>query len=440
MRRKGSSGAGPRWLAAQACRAVLDRGQAMDEALASVLNDLEQARDRALVRRLANGVMRDWPALDFVVRNLLERPMKSGDRIVFFLLAVAVHELRDGREPDHAVVHAAVAAAAGFRGGRLRGLVNGVLRNFLRCRERLEAGISDDPVLRTGYPRWLIERIGADWMDERDAILDAGNRPPPLWLRVNRRHWSREQARQALAEAGVEATAPRPFPDALVLDRRAPVSDLPGFEHGGLSVQDGAAQLVVEYLALCDGQRVLDACAAPGGKSAHILERADVALTAVDIDPDRVARTRATLSRLGLSARVFAGDATRPDQWWDGERFDRIVIDAPCSATGVIRRHPDIRWLRREADIAELVRMQRTLLDALWPLLNPGGILVYATCSILAEENTEQARTFLERQTNARTIEATDLPGRPVQPGRQMLPGDDGCDGFYYFAAGRVQH
>ncbi|QOC22291.1 16S rRNA (cytosine(967)-C(5))-methyltransferase RsmB [Wenzhouxiangella sp. AB-CW3] len=439
MRRNGSAGARPRWLAAQACRAVLDRGQALDEVLASLLDKVENARDRALVRRLANGVMRNWPALDFIVRELLERPMRSGDRVIFFLLTVAVHELRDAREPDHAVVHAAVAAAGDFRGGRLRGLVNAVLRNFQRRREALQKQVARDPVRDLGYPRWLIDHIDQDWPGEREGILAAGNAVPPLWLRVNRRCWTPQQALEALEAAGIQAMAMPDFPDALVLRERVRVSDLPGLAEGRLSVQDGAAQLVVDEMALEDGLRVLDACAAPGGKSAHILERADVDLTALDVSADRLIRVEKTLKRLGLDARLQCGDACRPRDWWDDRRFDRILVDAPCSATGVIRRHPDIRWLRRASDVDALIQTQRAMLNALWPLLAPGGILVYATCSVLVAENAGQFQSFLERHADACLIEHSELPGRPGDPGRQLLPGDQDCDGFFCAAARRLQ-
>lgn len=426
-------------MAAQACLAVLDRGRALDEALAPLLANFDDGRDRALVRRLTHGVMRDWPALDFLGRKLLERPLQSRDRVIYFLLAVALHELRDGREPERAVVHSAVEAAGQFRHGRYRGMVNGVLRNFQRQREQLEAGLADDPVRASGYPRWLIERINADWPLERCQILEAGNAVPPLWLRVNRRHWTREAALAALAAAGYCARVPAGFPDALVLDERAAVSQLPGFSAGGLSVQDGAAQLVVEELALRDGLRVLDACAAPGGKSAHVLERAEVELTALDLDAQRLARVADNLERIGLCAELVAGDASCPEQWWNGVPFDRILLDAPCSATGVIRRHPDIRWLRRRSDIDALLETQRRMLDALWPLLKPGGILVYATCSIMVAENAGQIRSFLERHSDAQVIDHSELPGRAVEPGRQLLPGDEDCDGFYCLAARRMR-
>jgi 16S rRNA (cytosine967-C5)-methyltransferase len=435
MTRDGSQ---PRAVAAQAAQAVLDRGRALDTALPPLLERLDDSRDRALARRLVSGVMREWPALDWLVGALVDKPLKGRNRLLHFLLAVALHELRDGREPDHAIVHAAVAAARSLRGQRLTGLVNGVLRAFGRRREALIGALPDTPVFRFGYPGWLIKRVESDYGDGAPAILAAGNEPPPLWLRVNRRRIAPEDYRELLEQAGFEAHAAGGFPDALRLAERAAISALPGFDDGLASVQDGAAQLAADYLDLHDGQRVLDACAAPGGKSAHILERRDVDLTALDIDGERLSRVGNGLDRLGLDARLVTGDAAHPDDWWDGRRFDRILIDAPCSATGVIRRHPDIRWLRRDEDIDRLATLQGTILDALWPLLEPGGILVYATCSLLRVENDEQARAFLERHADAREIENADMPGRPARPGRQILPGEHGCDGFYYLAARRL--
>ena len=431
-------GALPRQAAARALLAVLDGGSALDAALLPLIEALDQPRDRALVRRLCHGVLRDWPALDWLISRLVDKPLKGRNRSLHFLLAVALHELRDEREPDHAVVHAAVAAARALRGQRLTGLVNAVLRNFIRRRADLLAGLPDSAVVRFGYPGWLVKAIEHDRGQETPEILVAGNRPPPLWLRVNRRRIARDDYLGKLAQAGIASRTVEGFSDALVLDERMAVSRLPGFDDGLVSIQDGAAQLAVEYLDLADGQRVLDACCAPGGKSAHVLERADVDLTALDADAGRLARVESGLERLGLAARVVEGDAARPEDWWDGRRFDRILVDAPCSATGVIRRHPDIRWLRRSGDVERLAAIQRSILDALWPLLEPGGILVYATCSLLRVENDEQARAFLERHEDARGIDNSDLPGRPARPGRQILPGEHGCDGFYYLAARRL--
>ncbi|MFU8831007.1 MAG: 16S rRNA (cytosine(967)-C(5))-methyltransferase RsmB [Wenzhouxiangella sp.] len=433
-----SEGAAPRLVAARAVQAVLDRGQALDGALEPLLAELGESRDRSLARRLCHLLLRDWPAISHLLGQLLKRPPQRRDRPAYFVLAVSLAELREGREPDHAIVHSAVEAVrqAGLK--RLVGLANAVLRNYLRRRDDLESGLADQPIFRFGYPGWLIEQLRTDWPHDWEAILNHGNEPPPLCLRVNRRHWSRAEAAIALAEAGFDAIAPEAAPDALILHQRAAISALPGFAEGGLSVQDGAAQLTVDYLELIDGQRVLDACAAPGGKAAHILERADVDLTALDIDGERLGRVAENLERLSLTARLVTGDASKPSEWWDGQLFDRILIDAPCSATGVIRRHPDIRWLRKPADVTALVMLQAAILDSLWPLLAPGGILVYATCSVLNAENRQQANAFLERHEHLEVIDHADLPGRGPGPGRQIMPGDHDLDGFYHLAVRRL--
>lgn len=436
--RSPSGGALPRLNAARALQRVLDAGQALEPALEPLLASATEARDRALARRLCHAVLRDWPAIDDALNQLLRKPLPRRSRTVRFVLVVGLAELRQHREPDHAVVHCAVEAVRAGGWAPLAGLVNAVLRNYLRRAEAIEAGQTSDPVFAWGYPRWLIERVRADWPEGWEGILGEGNRPPPLVLRINRRHWTRDQARNALRTAGLAARAPVLPADALILERHAHVSSLPGFAEGGLSVQDGAAQLATEALELDDGLRVLDACAAPGGKAAHILERARVNLTALDVDPARVERMARSLDRLGLSAHCRAADAGRPEDWWDGQPFDRILIDAPCSATGVIRRHPDIRWLRKPADIKALVSTQRMLLDALWPLLAPGGILVYVTCSLLREENERQATSFVERHGHIEVIEQTGWPGRACGPGHQILPGEADMDGFYYLSVRRL--
>ncbi len=432
------TGAEPRLVAARAAAAVLDRGQALDEALAAPLEALDQGRDRALARRLALALMRDWPAADGLVRHLLRRKPARRDRLIHFILALALVELRQAREPAHAIVHVAVEVAGLAGLTRLRGLANAVLRAYLRRQDELKTFGQDDPVQEYGYPAWLIERIRLDWPDQWRAILIAGNQAPPLWLRVNRRYWSLDAARRALTEAGLESDPAPALPDALMLRRRVAIADLPGFAKGGLSVQDGAAQATVEYLRLQPGLRMLDACAAPGGKSAHALERCDLELTAVDIDARRLARVASTLDRIGLSARLVQGDAADPSGWWDGHAFDRILVDAPCSASGVIRRHPDIRWLRRARDLDPLTDLQARLLGALWPLLKPGGILVYATCSILREENERQISSFLEQHADARALPPVRLPGQRQSVGCQILPAEAGLDGFYHVAIERL--
>ena len=425
-------------MAARGAAAVLDRGESLDMAMAAGLAGLGSARDRALARRLAHALMRDWPAVNALIGRLLEREPARRDRLVHFILAVALAELRQAREPAHAVVHAAVEATRAGGLSHLAGLVNAVLRNYQRRSQELLRHLPDDPGHVFGYPGWLVARIQADWPQDWPAILEAGNQSPPLWLRVNRCYWSPEAAQAALAEAGFTAGLVAGVPDALLLAQRVAIAALPGFAEGGLSVQDGAAQISAEYLQLAAGQRVLDACAAPGGKAAHVLERVAADLTAVELDPGRLARTAETLERLQLKARLVQGDAAEPAAWWDGRPFDRILIDAPCSATGVMRRHPDIRWLRRAADIDALVDLQSRMLDALWPLLKPGGILVYVTCSILKAENVEQASRFLERNADARAIEPPALPGRAQDCGRQILPGEAGMDGFYHVAFERL--
>jgi 16S rRNA (cytosine967-C5)-methyltransferase len=418
---------------------VLDQGRALDEALGDDLGKLASARDRSLARRLANDLMRDWPAAQFLITQLVQRRPARRDRLVHLILAVALVELRQAREPAHAVVNAAVESAKCAGLGHLRGLVNAVLRSYQRQRDELEAAMLSDPVYRFGYPAWLVERVRSDWPADWEQILTAGNASPPLWLRVNRRRWSVDQARRTLADAGLDTQTVAGLPDALLLARRAAIGQLPGFDDGRLSIQDGAAQATVEYLQLQPGLRVLDACSAPGGKSAHVLEREDVDLTALEIDPQRLASVATTFNRLGLSARTIAGDAAKPDAWWDQLPYDRILIDAPCSASGVIRRHPDIRWLRRASDLAELVRLQGQMLDALWPLLKPGGILVYATCSIFKAENDAQAQRFLEQHADARTLHFDGLPGQAQTLGRQVLPGQEDMDGFYHLAVERLR-
>ncbi len=428
------TGAEPRLAAARATAAVMNKGMALDEALVQLLAQMSAPRDRALARRLSNELMRDWPAVNSILRQLLKRRPAKRDRLVEFILAIGILELRQAREPARAVVHAAVEAARAGKLGHLKGLVNAVLRSYQRQRGEIDGQIPDDSEHRFGYPAWLIERVASDWPENWQEILLAGNASPPLWLRVNRRYWTVDRAQAALEQCGIDGRAVDGLPDALVLKQRVAVSKIPGFAEGGFSIQDGAAQATVECLRLAPGQRVLDACAAPGGKSAHMLERAEIDLTALDISADRLTAVEENFRRLGLQAKTLVADASTPEAWWDGQPFDRILIDAPCSAFGVIRRHPDIRWLRRERDLNELTRIQSNLMSALWPLLKPGGILVYATCSILKSENDEQAQHFLTHHTDARRLQRNDQPGN----GFQIMPGQNDMDGFYHLALERL--
>lgn len=431
-----TTGARPRLAAARALVEVLDRGRALTDTLDGLERQLDQARDRAQVRRLCNRVLRNWPALDARVRARLKKALPQRNRWIHFLIAVALDEIDEGREPAPAVVHAAVEAVRAGKAAPMAGLVNAVLRSELRAPSPKPDDASD--VLRYGMPGWLAQRIRNDWPDDADAILAAGNEAPPTWLRVNRRRSTREDALAALTAAGIAASAGPDQADAIRLDHPVAIGELPGFAEGRLSVQDAGAQSAAELLELADGLRVLDACAAPGGKAAHILERGEVDLLAIDSDGERAARIESGWTRLGLSGRTIVGDASAPETWWDGRPFDRILVDAPCSATGVLRRHPDVRWLRRETDIERNAATQDAILAALWPLLKPGGLLVYVTCSILHTENRDRGRQFLDRHSDAEAV-AFELPdSRPCEPGRQILPGSRGRDGFYYLVLRRL--
>jgi len=321
-----------------------------------------------------------------------------------------------------------------MRGDGAAGLVNAVLRRYQRERAALDAAADADDEARYLHPRWLIERLRGEWPDDWRAVLDAGNVEPPMWLRVNLRRMTRDSYARLLAqECDLSATTSPHAPAALRLGTPCDVQSLPGFDAGLVSVQDAAAQLAVPVLEPEPQARVLDACAAPGGKTAQILEQwPDACVTAVDLDPERIERMRKNLLRLGLSGTVVCGDAAAPQVWWDGEPYDRILLDAPCTAAGVIRRHPDIKLVRRASDVPALARDQARLLDALWPMLAPGGRLVYVTCSMLHEEGADQVERMLARTADARRVPIAGTWGRACGPGRQVLPGEDGMDGFHY--------
>lgn len=441
----GDPGAAVRALAARVVHRVVERGENLDSALAAELDPGLPHRDQARVQALAYGSLR-WHHLHrALIGRLLHRPLRPRDRILESLLSVGLYQLREPRQPGYATVSATVAAARLLDQPRAAGMINALLRKF----QREGAGLVDavaaaSEEARWSHPQWLIKALRADWPGQHERLLAAAQQPPPMWLRVNLARISAE-AWQSLPDAPA-ASPPRPeLPAALRLDVPADVATLPGFADGLVSVQDAAAQLAAPLLAPGPGMRVLDACAAPGGKAAHLLEAAggELALTALDNDPRRLGRVSQTLQRLGLEAQVIAGDATRPADWWDGAAFDRILIDAPCSGTGVIRRHPDIKLLRRPADIAALAARQQALLLALWPLLRPGGRLLYATCSLLREENDRVLAGFLARTPGAH-LAASELPPQvgavtlPGAPGWYLLPGvgpagpAEDNDGFYY--------
>lgn len=385
------------------------------------------AQQRALVQDLSYGTLRFLGFFDALLDALLAKPLR--DENLKSLLRVALYQLEYTRAAAHTVVDQAVRATTRHGYGAARGLVNAVLRNFLRRRAELGAQARRSDTARYAYPRWWIDKLRHDYPQHYGAILDAGNLHPPMTLRVNRRRIHPDDYLAQLQAAGVSAIALER--EAVMLEKPRPVAEIPGFAEGLVSVQDAAAQRAAHLLDLAPGQAVLDACAAPGGKSAHLLELADVRLTALDVDAARLERLRSTLTRLGLAAEVVCGDAATPAGWWDGRRYDRILADVPCSASGVVKRHPDVKWLRRPGDLARFAAQQARMLEALWQLLAAGGKLLYATCSVFSEENRLQIEGFLERHRDAHRLTIPGDDTNREQPAGQILP-DERHDGFYY--------
>lgn len=388
---------------------------------------------RAATMDLAYPTLRAFGRGDFLLGLLLERPVKDPELRGLLLVALARLEARP--QEAHTTVDQAVTAAVKLARGRFKGLVNGVLRSFLRRREELLALADADPVAHWQHPAWWIARLRRDHPAHWEAILAAGNSHPPLCLRVNRRRALTTPAgADFLNQLDAAGIAARALDDtAILIDKPLPVERIPGFAAGLCSVQDWGAQAAAGLLDAHDGMRVLDACAAPGGKAAHLLESAAVELTALDADAPRAARITGNLKRLGLAATVKVADARDIDAWWDGRHYDRILADVPCSASGVVRRHPDAKWLRRESDIAGFATTQAAIVDALWRTLAPGGKMVYATCSVFGQENGAQVESFVGRHADARhlpTFYATPITTtRDAQP--HHLP-DAEHDGFYY--------
>ena len=416
-----SSGAcanNPRILAANLVNDVLQDGVSLTQSLANLRRLAPDGL--AAAQSLAYGALRNAGRLRLYLDLLCDRPLKplalSGH------LLVGLHELEAGETPAYAVVNEAVAAVAA-RYPQARGFVNAVLRNYQRRRAELEAAATLDPVARWNLPLWWLKRLQTHYPDDWETIAATQDRHPPMTLRVNRRRGSVSEYLARLAQAGIEA---RQNGDAsLTLLRPVAVGMLPGFFDGLVSVQDLGAQFAAPCLGGAAGMRVLDACAAPGGKTGHLLELHDLELVALDSDAERLARVRENLDRLGLSATLRAGDAGDPEAWWDGRAFDRILLDAPCTASGVVRRHPDGKWLKRPEDLQHLARQQRRLMDALWPLLKPTGTMLYATCSLFHEENADQVAAFLARHPDASSEAVAGTRAGQLLPSWEM-------DGFFY--------
>ncbi|MCS3510578.1 16S rRNA (cytosine(967)-C(5))-methyltransferase RsmB [Pseudomonas grimontii] len=423
----------PRLAAAKALAAVLNGKASLNSSLPTQLDKVED-RDRGFTQDLAFGTARWQPRLSALAAKLLQKPFKAADADVEALLLVGLYQLLYTRVPAHAAIGETVGCADKLKKPWAKALLNAVLRRAQREGEALLAELEHDPVVRTAHPRWLQKSLKAFWPEQWEAICAANNAHPPMILRVNRRHHSRDAYLQLLTNAGIDATPCVYSTDGIVLEAAADVRSLPGFAEGWISVQDEAAQLAAELLDLAPGQRVLDACCAPGGKTCHILEvEKDLAgVVAVDLEAKRLVRVRENLARLGLSAELIAADGRDTATWWDGKPFQRILLDAPCSATGVIRRHPDIKLTRQPDDIAALAVLQGELLDAMWPTLEVGGILLYATCSTLPTENTEVIEAFLARTSGARELDLATAAGIKQPHGRQLIAQEGGHDGFYY--------
>jgi 16S rRNA (cytosine967-C5)-methyltransferase len=380
---------------------------------------------RGAVRDMAYGSLRYKGTLEAMLAQLLKKPLD--DAFAHGLLLAALYQLAFTSEAPYAVVDNAVNAAP----RHLKGLTNAVLRNFLRRREELLEAARQTDEGRHNFPAWWVEKLQRAYPQQWESIIAASQLHPPMTLRVNRRQDTLATYQATLVAGGMSAR--QTGESALTLDKPVPVEKLPGFAEGGVSVQDAGAQWAARLLDVQDSMRVLDACAAPGGKTGHILELADAAVLALDADAQRLARVQQNLARLGLSAQLQCGDAERPQDWWNGRPFERILADVPCSASGVVRRNPDIKWLRRPQDIAKFARQQAAILDALWQTLAPGGKLLYATCSIFPEENGQQIESFVARHADAALL------ALPLELGDGQLLPDDNHDGFYYALLQRAQ-
>ena len=425
----------PRHAATLAVAAVMS-GQSLNQAIPSLEDRIEDS-ERGFFRDLTLGSCRWYFRLNALTKMLLKNPFPEEDQDLHALMIVGLYQLVIQGKAPHAAVHATVDVCEEMGKGYAKPVINACLRRYGREYESLLPPLEDNPVTATSHPKWLVKMLTKAWPEQWPQILDANNERGPLCLRVNQRHVSRDEYLGRLQEAGIEASAGEYSRSAIYLEASCDVTTLPGFADGDVSVQDEAAQLAAQILAPADGECVLDACAAPGGKSAHLLESADIRLMAVDTDEARLERVHENLERLRLSADIACVDMCSDETWWedycgDEPGFDAILLDVPCSATGVIRRHPDIRMLRRREDIAQLVEVQADILERAWQMLKPGGRLLYATCSVLPQENSEQIVRFVDVHPDATLVTLDNDWGIACIAGRQLFPTPRGHDGFYY--------
>ncbi len=419
---------------------VTQHGRNLPDAIAKYADNIEE-NDRPLIQAISYGVIRLLPRLEYIADQLISKPLKTKDYDVVLLILSGLYQLIEMRIPDHAAVSETVKVTKGLKKPWAKNLVNAILRNYQRQAETLTKQIKNNEVAEFAHPQWWLNIIKKNWLEEKrwQQILQANNQNPPMTLRVNTGHIKREDYLKLLEQNKITATAAKHSPDAIYLDKPVSVNSLPLFAEGKVSVQDEAAQLAAILLDPQKADRILDACAAPGGKTIHLLEREpEIDLLALDIEESRLERVQENLDRTQLKAQLLAANAFEPDTWWDKKPFDRILLDAPCSASGVIRRHPDIKLLRHKNDIPKLVQDQEQILSALWPLLKSGGMLLYATCSVLAEENTLQIQHFLQQHADAELQPINSDWGQQQIAGKQILPGEggkngeNGMDGFFY--------
>ena len=429
-----------RQLAANVVDGVISHGMSLPKALDQYLSSNLSADDLSFVKALSFGTLRWYYRLDFMLDHLLTKPIRNKEHFVKMLTLVGLYQLAYMRVAPHAAVSATVDGIG--KKFWAKGLINGVLRNFQRQQDQLEQQADQNLRTKTAHPAWMVDAFQRSWHSQAETLLLNNNQPPPMILRVNRLKASRDDYLSKLQQIGIAGQLSAVSADGIVLDKPVDVAALPDFKQGVVYVQDTAAQLVAHFLDVDNGQRVADLCAAPGGKAIHVLELCPDLdeLVAVDIDSKRVKMIASNVQRCDVSMTLICADATDLESWWDGRLFDRVMLDVPCSGTGVIRRHPDIKVLRQASDIAALVKYQRQLLEAGWDVTAPGGVMLYTTCSVLPEENTEQIAWFLNAHSNAvewPIEQLSDMVGiQQMTPGSQILTGTQGLDGFFY---GRIR-